>query len=1345
MPIVSRNVREIQESGDFMPEKPCKTLAACRNLAAWVLLGEPGAGKSEALKSEAATTDGLYLSVAEFLNLDIDEVWRGKTLFLDGLDETRADDGAESTLLRVRARLKVLGNPPYRIACRAADWFGSTDRQTLQAASPDGRLVVLLLEPLSSQDILDILRENFDVADPEDFVEKARGHGVDGLLQNPQTLGLLAQAIRGQQWPESRLKVFELACEKLAHEENRKHRNRQRAHALQTQRVLDAAGQLCAALLFADKAGIALDRDVSNERFPPLEAFCPPDPEMVSSTLRTRLFMPSVGSEERMVPSHRSIAEFLAARWLASQVDEHGLPLGRVLNLLLGIDGRTVSGLRGLYAWLALCCHAARSRLIDTDPLTVIIYGDVGPMSLEDKRQLLVCFRKEAEQHTAFRWEARIDHPFGALADQRLAADFRQILESPRRSDADQTMVDCVLTVLAEGEPMPELVDAVKGVFVDSTRWGRARREALEIWIELDGSPKEAREILDAMADGRIVDSDDELSGILIGHLYPGEIAPEDLLRYLHVPKEQSLIGSYAWFWEHELPQKAPESHLPVLLDGLANRNDLATSDERMEFHLRRMIGALLVRAVESQGESIDDKRLFTWLGIGAGEFGDIEREEADRKAIALWLELHPERYKGVLALCYLDAVDKAKPGEYLYVEEGRLHGAMPPADIGLWHLDQAAQSVNGSVAGNHLYEAVSCLCRQKGHSGMSLETLEEWGKRHPDKQRLLQSMLVVAIPESRKDGAIRKSESKKKRDELRRERRVQLSNHLYAIQSGKANTALMHELAGVWLDHCTDTHGATPRERFDSYCENGDEILLLAEFGFRACVERDNLPSVSEIIDLGIKRHEHFIRKPCLVGMELRWRDGGCGIETLADDTLRRMVAFRLTYGADNTPEWFTYLVKNRAALVSDVLIAYASATLKAKQDYLDSIYPLAHDPDYRELAQLAVPAILERFPLRARTGQLNHLERLLKAALRYALPQLPSLLEKKTAIKSLDVAQKVYWLTCGMLLDPEKYEDVLWRYVGSSVSRVNGVSAFISEQFGELGAEYRLSAATLGRLIELLAPHAVLDRQRGGGLVNEAMRRGDHVRALITRLGALGTKKSEQEIERLLALPALTKLKLSLENSLHQSLLIQRENAFRFPALDGVVKILANREPEGVPDLAELVLAHLDDLARDVRQDNSDLFRQFWTEAEENVPKPENSCRDALLDKLKSRLVSFGLDCMPEGDYFNDKRADIRIAYRNDFELPIEIKRENNASLWSALSKQLIGQYTIAPKARGYGIYLVLWFGKGDFPASGDGGKKPKTPEELRERLEAMLDPEERTRISVRVLDVSWPGRQQ
>ena len=97
---------------------------------------------------------------------------------------------------------------------------------------------------------------------------------------------------------------------------------------------------------------------------------------------------------------------------------------------------------------------------------------------------------------------------------------------------------------------------------------------------------------------------------------------------------------------------------------------------------------------------------------------------------------------------------------------------------------------------------------------------------------------------------------------------------------------------------------------------------------------------------------------------------------------------------------------------------------------------------------------------------------------------------------------------------------------------------------------------------------------------------------------------------------------------------------------------------------------------------------------------------------------------------------------SYRNDFELPIEIKRDDNRELWGAARTQLIAQYASSPRAAGYGIYLVLWFGQGGLPASRDGGEKPVSPAELRNRLEALLDPEDRQRIFVRVLDVSWPG---
>lgn len=115
-----------------------------------------------------------------------------------------------------------------------------------------------------------------------------------------------------------------------------------------------------------------------------------------------------------------------------------------------------------------------------------------------------------------------------------------------------------------------------------------------------------------------------------------------------------------------------------------------------------------------------------------------------------------------------------------------------------------------------------------------------------------------------------------------------------------------MHELAGVWLDHFSNTPGETPLERFDSYCETGAETLSTAESGFRLCPTRSDLPEVAEIIDLSARE------RSSISFASHAWSAWTCAggmvqmpLTHFSDDTLRRMLAFRLTYGADDTPEW--------------------------------------------------------------------------------------------------------------------------------------------------------------------------------------------------------------------------------------------------------------------------------------------------------------------------------------------------------------------------------------------------------------------------------------------------------
>lgn len=1339
MIVIPRRVRRLSANEQSDETRPLDEL---RDLAAWVLLGEPGAGKSIAFEQEKLATDGHYISIAKFLSDDPDPAWQGKTLYLDGLDETRASGGDTSILLKVRAHLRKLGKPKFRIACRAADWFGSTDSQAIGDASPDGQLAVFALEPLKDSEIREVLHQNHGISDPDSFMDKARDRGIDRLLHNPQTLRLLAESIHDGHWPNTRQETFELACKKLAEEDSKAHRLQQRDQAIPVERLMAAAGQLCAVLLLSDKTGLALDAGSADGHFPLIDELSPADLSAARLAVRQKLFGPSPDGEERVIPSHRSIAEFLAARWLAKQIDEGGLPLRRVLNLFMGRDDRTVSGLRGLYGWLALHCRAARQRLIEADPVTVVVYGDVKPMPPEDKRKILAGLQQEAKQHLAFRWDIPSATPFGAMAQQELAAEFSAALSAPERDDASQSFTDCVLDILNEGMPIPQLASTIKAVAMDDSRWGGIRRRALGAWLKQSPPTEEAIALLDLIKDQKITDSDDDLAGQLLSSLYPKHIAPDALLRYLHAPKKREYIGKHSMFWGYELARIAPDSHLPILLDQLAARTDLDVSDEiDFSFDCRRMLGGLLSRGIEVHGDAISDERLFSWLGIGADQYGKNRREKEHQEAIVNWLGKRPERYKAVLALCYKHCEGSEHVRSCVYAQEHRLHGATVPDDIGVWHLWMASETANNELAESHLFEAVRALMSQQGCAGLSLEKIEAWGEENPKCQHWLGPMLAWEIPEWRLEQAARSKDHKLKHSEQKRKRSIELLKNLAAIQDGSVAPGVLHELAGVWMDHYTDTRGETLAERFDSYCENGDEVLKAAEAGFFFCPLRTDLPSVAEIIDLSIKRREHYIRKPCLIGMELRWQQGASLVDALSDDCLRRMLAFRLTYGADNTPEWFTYLVRARPSLVADVLIEYAGATLKARQDSVSGIYPLAHDAEYRGVAELATLSLLAAFPVRAKSSQLSNLEYLLKAALRYSVEGFAELIDKKLTVKAMDVAQKVYWLTAAMQLDPPKYETLLWQYIGRNWIRANHLCAFLDDRFNGISNDYVLSTGTLGKLIELLSPHAEFERM--SGFVTGPMQRGESIRGMVTRLGAQATEEAAQEIERLLALPELSKLQHALENARHQLRLNQREGAFRFPPLASVARILANREPANSADLAALAVEYLDQIAVAIRHDNDDGFRAFWN-IENKRPtgkREENICRDALLTRLRNSFYPFEVDCQPEVDYANDKRADIRLSYRNEFEVPIEIKRDDNRFLWKSLRDQLMSQYSVSPKTSGYGIYLVLWFGLDDLAPVKDGGKKPTSPEELQARLEAQLDSDERRRVFVRVLDVSWP----
>jgi hypothetical protein len=99
------------------------TFSEFEHEAAIVVLGDPGMGKTTFFQH---ASNGDSISIRTF---DINPVQASSgPLFLDALDEYRGVNKNSDSISEVSRRLCTLKKPMFRLSCRAADWFGSTDQ-----------------------------------------------------------------------------------------------------------------------------------------------------------------------------------------------------------------------------------------------------------------------------------------------------------------------------------------------------------------------------------------------------------------------------------------------------------------------------------------------------------------------------------------------------------------------------------------------------------------------------------------------------------------------------------------------------------------------------------------------------------------------------------------------------------------------------------------------------------------------------------------------------------------------------------------------------------------------------------------------------------------------------------------------------------------------------------------------------------------------------------------------------------------------------------------------------------------------------------------------------------------
>ena len=1338
-----------------------RPLSAFRSEQAYVLLGDPGAGKTTTFKHEAKQEETLPMTAREFIRGDPVPGPKDATVFIDGLDEARAgSENPRAPLDEIVDRLRKRGLPRFRISCRPVDW-GLTDTGALQSLLDGQQLRVLRLNPLGNDDIRAILNwqqeaQELDV-DAADFVWQAKERGLGELLGNPQSLQLLASVVATGTWPASRTDVFEEACRQLARERNPEHidaTGHPRTLGLGADEVLQAAGRLSALFLLTNAQAIC--RHCAEEQKDDLALYDVKDAslEALSQALATKLF--TVKTPGRFTPVHAHIAEYAGARYLSAVVEGRtsgrsvGLPSARVVALLVGHDGEVLFGLRGLAAWLATLCRKARAVLIDADPIGVLAYGDAGGFDDADLADLIRALEGKTRQLLRQLWPAPA---LGSMIRPRTIEVLRRLVADNDRSDPRQAVVDLLLRGVphAAATPLAESPETEVRAFIsellclvrDRTWWTRVRQAGLKAALDTversDTCDDLVDELLQEIKEGRIHDPDNELRGTLLTALYPHRIPPERVWDYVPAMANSSLIGLNFTFWFGKLESKTPSADLPALLNGLSvtsSRSLAALS----EYEFNKLVIRLLVRALDVRGEATPVSRLSKWIefAVQSDWLYGVGSDTPELKNLRCWFAAHPK----ICQECLLDFLKRNSQEK---------------------DLDSIAWRFLHELFQDPLPPGFAAWCRERA----------KWlADSHTPTARLLRKWAVrFASPADSEAGnaafiqaqeRMRQQETAFLEQRRREEQRyiAHVRQHANDLATGSCRPELLDRLArtyfGVDSGHMSSDPVGALRDSLDS-----DERLVSAALsGFKRVLERNDLPDLDQIVQLDEAEKRSLFALPVLAGLAEGDRTGRGGCRRLTDDGIRRAVGFYyISWHRDSlngwyrpaaVPAWYDGVVGSHPGLVAESLVAVHASRIRRKIDRTAHLASIAGDAKYRELARLAVPSLLRTFPARCTRPQHSALRYLLWASVRYMPDELTSWAGKKLARQSMDVAQRALWLGAGMLASPKQYLAEAMKFVREgSPARVRQLVEFVApDEMPLLAMEWspeHLATAVRGVGARVAPWRPVLNNQKAH-IMTLAELTADKVRRLISAwLDGLAKDPGAEAADALNSLAdeqQLAPWRHDILAARDQQADLRRAYLHRVPTADQVQRVLRDAEPANPGDLAALVVDRLKQLARNIRDGNTSDWRQYWNEGdhrEPTEPKHEDSCRDALLSDLRN-LLPTRVDAQLEGRYADDKRADIRVAY-DGHAIPVEVKKNTHRKLWSAINDQLIAKYVRDPESGEFGVYLVLWFGASRTKTLPPSGRLPKTPDELQERLEDQLPRDKRRKIKVVVVDVSRP----
>ncbi len=857
---------------------------------------------------------------------------------------------------------------------------------------------------------------------------------------------------------------------------------------------------------------------------------------------------------------------------------------------------------------------------------------------------------------------------------------------------------------------------------------------------------------LNEIKNGTLDDPNDEFRGALLTALYPIYIAPEQIFNYLSEFKKKNLAGGYLRFWSYHLEKQTPVGKFGELADSLA-LIPLDRAQLYLQFGLSRLLGKVIFAALRESNPSESIGRIIDWLRIGRGNYDDLVLKDSNAASIADWLTANPGTLKRVYAELCLREVAMAPPERVLFWSAADLfYGAKYPRDWYNWLLGLAAEVESSKLASFYLQQAAAVAFEASVDFDIRMEDVEDWVKDHertwPQATEWLTEVWSLPLspsPPWQQNQHRRNRDYQTKRLAGQQLRAKQFAEVFAKHKDGPINTGALHHLALAYKGRYSDIYGETPEARLQDLTGGGMTEVQAAVIHISASLQRKDLPTVEDILASGLASKEHSVRPACLIAADLAYAESTAAVATWPEALLKRLVAFWLTDGTDNEPAWFSAAIQLAPQWVADVMVPYALQIIRKRPaNSVTGLWALARNGDLGNLARIVVPAILEKFPVKANEAQLNRLiGELLPAALKHLESEhLTAIMNRRLENASMDAGQKIAWLALGAFQNNQASAKALVKFLGNRQSRVQHLIHALVDQSDTDMNHLGLNLTTMSLLIELIGPHVSPARPSGFNWVGSRDRGRDLLHGMIATLSSSADPSASSELARLRSLSNLNAWFTCLDGAIHDNTRLIRAASFMHASPQKVASTLANKAPASAADLQALVVDQLLGLEKEILGSNSNALDQFWTDrvtGGSRKPQIENVCRDRLKPLLQSKLQPLDVQLDKESYAAADKRMDLRAAISVGGKrrmVPIEIKKDAHANVWTAWRDQLDRQYLNEPETEGYGVYLVLWFGSN--PKNLD-GVKPKSALEMKEMLSNLIPSADRTRIAVVLMDFS------